>query len=167
MGTLKPAIMELLRLISFNTSNEVEMIVLLVLGFIAFYIGTMKTGRALQFPMMEAGRASAVILAGLGLFLVAGACAKVFLTPAIPLNLRAYVLPAVTAIVILAAVVPFACLMLKSKYFQTLFSLIIGACAAILVILLLQYALTALHEGGKEFDKTKSDKEKLEEVINR
>lgn len=167
METLKPAIMELLKLISFNTSGEIEIVVLLALGFIAFCIGMMKTAKALQFPMSELGRTSIVILIGLALFLVIGACAKVYLMPVVPASLHPYVIPVVAAIVIFAVVIPFACLMLKSKYFQTMFSLIIGACAAVLVILLLQYALNAMREGEKGFDKTKNSKEKLEEVINR
>ena len=167
METLKPVIMELLKLISFNTSSQTEMIFLLAVGFVAFCIGTMKTAKALQFPMLGAGRTSAVILIGLALFLVVGACVKVYLTPAIPSNLHIYIIPAAAVIVIFAAVIPLACLMFKSKYFQTLFSLIIGACAAALAILLLQYGLNAIREGEKGFDKTKSRNDKMEEMINR
>lgn len=162
------ALLDITRTACGKSPSTGELVVILVLAFFALFLVIMKTGKAFKFAMPERGRTIAVIIVGIALSLISATAIKIYLSERLFQGVMQTIVPvSAVAVVLLAIVVPFACFMLKSKYFPTLFSLVLGIAAATAVILMVRAASGAIMSGGKDFSRVKDKTENINAIIDK
>jgi hypothetical protein len=148
--------LQLLKFLSANARSTPEMIIAFALACIACVITIQKTGQTLKFAMPETGRTLAVIALGSIVLLASVVSMKLYLVPHLQSNVLKIVIPSIIAFsAFLAIVVPFACFMLKSRYFQTIFSILLGIVMAAILIFLTRGVCDAARKMAENFSKTK------------
>jgi len=166
MQALLKTLMDTITLLTGKPSSQGEMMLVIILALMIGLFGIMKTGRALKFPMAEPGRTMTVAAIWIVLGLLVACAVQTYAIPRLPSAAWVKTLPIIAAVLIFfAAVVPSACFLFKSRYFPTLFALLIGLLAAAITVFVVRAAADAFHHGGKGFSNTKARTENVNEMI--
>ncbi len=166
MNNLISSTTEIIQLLTLNPASQVVMYLVIAICLLVAWFGLVKIATALKFPMCTGARCALTLLTLVALSLVAAAITDAFLAPRIANPALSKFLPLiVTCVMLLAAVVPISCFILKSHYLQTLSAICVPIIAAAIVSFLANAITGAIQQGGKGFSRTKDRTEKLDQVL--
>lgn len=168
MTTLIDTAHSVLQTLTLNPSSSVVMYVTVAFSLIAGWIGFTKAISAMKFPMNE-GLRPVLSLFGFALIcLLSAVLTKAYAAPHVSSASLSRFMPLIAATVIfLAAVVPLACFLMKSRYGQTLSAFIVPLIAATIVVFLAKGIAGSVQQGGKGFSKTKDRTEDVNSVLSK
>lgn len=168
MGVWKVEISRIIRLATGNPESITELVTVLIIAAGACVIVLNIVGNLLKFPMINMKRSIWILAIGLLAVIVVTTAVNLYLAPHLANESLRRWLPVVAAtVVLLAIIVPSACLLYNAPYFKALFSVLLSVAAAWAVMLLVQAGLSAVRGGEKVFDKTKSRTTGINELLSK
>jgi hypothetical protein len=168
MQPLIKAFSDTISLLTGNPSSKAEMMTIIILALMVGLFTIMKTGKALKFAMPEPARTMTVTAIWIFLGLIAACAVQIYALPHLPSAAWTGYLPITAAVLIsFAAVVPSACFLFKSRYFPTVFAMMMGLIAAVVVVFVVQAAADAITHGNKGFTGTKDRTENINDMIKK
>ena len=166
MSTLISSTTEIIQLLTLKPASPIVMYMVVAIGLLAAWFGLVKIAAALKFPMCTGGRCALALLTLVAVSLVAAVITDAFIAPKIANPALSMFLPLIVAcVLLLAAVVPLSCFILKSHYLQTLSALCVPIIAAAIVSFLASAITGAVQQGGKGFSCTKDRTEGVNEAL--
>lgn len=158
------ALNDVVNLILGNPGLLWEKAALAVLGAGAMMLVLDKAGKAFGIPNTGASHSIVVAVVGVVLILAAMTAAKIYL-PDAGVKVNAGILAGVAAAVSLVLIVPFCCLFQKTGYFAALFTWILGAAAAAVVIAVVGAGLDAVTSGRHGADGGRQHRRDVEQMM--
>jgi hypothetical protein len=147
---------------------DAEVIVCLITAILGAIIILKWAGKALGASMTDNGRVSFMVVLGSALGLASTAALNIYVLTGTKNALLIQWLPiGVFGLIILAIVTPLAAFMLKAKYFQALFSILLAIGAAVGIVILTHAGFDALKQGDKQFKRTKERTDTIDSVIGK
>lgn len=159
---------DILHLLAARPESDIGFVVTSVVAAITIVLVLIKTGKAFRFAMPEMWRAVLVFLVGLSVCLIAAAATNIYLVPKLASSTLKIALPIIAAIVACLAVpVPLSCFLFKSKYFSSLFSILLSLAAAFAIVMLAKGAVNAFSHGKSGFSKTGGRTKSVNETLGK
>ena len=150
-----------------NPESVVERVIVGLLAAGAFLLVMTKAGDALRLPASETTRSFAILAITLVAGLALIAAVNTFVAPQVGNEATRKVLPIVAAIVVLLGLsAPATCLIQKGSYGHGLAAVAFSVLAAILIVVLVNAGIGAVHHGGAGFDKTRERRDAVDNVIS-
>ena len=166
MSSFMSALKDILTTLTLAPASKPLLAITIAMALTAAWFGFKKTAEALKFPMNSGFRPLASLTLLIVLCLVSAAAAAAYICPRVSLQTLSRFLPLITAVLaLLAIVVPISCLLMKSKYLQTLSSFLVPVIAAAIVVFLAKGIAGAISEGEKGFSTTKERTEGMNELL--
>jgi len=161
------ALTSILGLLTLNPASRLVMFVSIALGLLAAWLAFSKTIKALKFPMNDGTRAVISFGVLVAFPLLSAAISHAYIAPKLSnVDLSRFAPLIVSLLVLLAAVTPITCFLLKSKYMQTLSSFLVPVITAAIMIFLTKGISGAIMEGDKGFITTKGRTESVNQVLS-
>ena len=165
----KQSAMEAANLLLGRPSDSLEFTVLILVGAIVFLILFHAITKLLSLPV------TGIAMAGLTLIVLAAACvgagalALVYLAPLACVrtaHLGLWVPFAAALVALVVVVAPAMCLIHRSRYGQSLVALLLGVGALAATLALTHAAYGAIKSGDREFERTRSRTDTVNEFLN-
>jgi len=168
MDVWKAEILRIIRLAAGNPESITELVTVLISAAAVCVIVLNIVGNVLKFPMADKKRSALVLTIGLLSMTLIIMAVNLYVVPRLASESLLVWVPIVSATVtMLAIVIPSACLLCRAPYFKALFTVLLSVAAAWAVMLLVQAGFSAVHGGEKVFDKTKSRKTNINELLSK
>lgn len=149
-----------------NPETNIEMAIILIIAMIAIVISFESYARSFKFPVRDVNRFLGIFLVGVLACFLAAIIGAIYIAPQLTDPALRAAMPFICAAVALIAIVaPFAVFMLKGPYMKTLSGLFLSIAAAVVAVLMTKAVFTAVRKGSGDFDKTRSRKERINEVL--
>ncbi len=159
--------LRIFRIILGNPASDVELWVLTGLGAISLILTIYKIGDLLGAHQASKARATIIMIISVAAMLAAVAAINFYVAPRLTHHhdIRRY-LPIAAAVAVLFVVsTPLMCVIQRTSYFSGLFSLLLSAAVAAVVIALGSTAFNAISTGSKDLNKQKDRKETINKLI--
>jgi hypothetical protein len=170
MDAWKSGILKVVNLLfgAAGKASQVEITICIVAAVLACVMILKSTCKTLGGTMAEKGRATGLAVGGIVLLLAVAVAVGLYLCPLIKSAGIGKWLPLISCvIVILAVITPVGCLLFKSKYFGTLFSILLSIAGAVAIVFLVHGAFGAIRSGDKELKKTKQRTESVNDFLKK
>lgn len=168
MSSFASALKSIVTVITMSPSSKPLLAVTIALAFIAGWFGFKKTIDALKFPLNSGFRPIASLALFIAICLISAAAASAYICPKISAPAVSRFLPLAAAILgLLVFAAPLACLLMKSKYLQTVSAFLVPVIAAALVVFLAKGIYGAIRHGEQNFSTTKERTEGVDDLLGR
>ena len=166
MANIIDSLQSILQTLTLNPSSPLVMYATIAFSVIAAWFGFTKTIAALKVPMNEGFRPVMSLVAFVAICLLSATLTKAYGSPRVSSAALSKFLPLIVAvIVLLAAAIPIACFLMKSRYGQTLSAFIVPLIAVAIVVFLAKGITGAVKSGGKGFSKTQDRTEGVDQLL--
>lgn len=148
-----------------NPQTTLELIAMVVVGILGLIIGIRVIGSLLGCAMADWGRGTGAVLVTTGLLLSALIAVNLYVLPSVSQAALKYtILGASLVIVFLGAAVPLSRLIIRGKYTQVLFTLLLSITAAAALMMVTRAGFHTARAGEKGINKAKIRNEKISDM---